>query len=125
MNSKSAQEFIIQHFPSVLEASAEGSKMDVQSPSNRRVSETKILDNYRYLDSLSNEAKQLVISLVEKGEPNLYHSFMSVLNQKKDITKEDVHNFYYVKNSHRRPYLDKNRNLVDEVFELCWNQVHN
>ena len=81
-------------------------------------------DEFRYLNSLSDAAKQFVISLVEKGEPNLYHSIMAVLNNKRSSTKEEIKNFYYAKYETKRPYLIEERKLVEEVMELCWNRFH-
>ena len=70
------------------------------------------------------EAKQFVISLVEKGEPNLYHSIMAVLNNKRGATKEEIEKFYFAKYETKRPYLIEKRKLVDEVMELCWKKFH-
>ena len=76
-------------------------------------------DEFRYLNSISDEAKQFVISLVEQGEPNLYHSIMSVLSNKRNATKEEIKDFYFMKYGIKRPYLYIKRELVDEVIELC------
>lgn len=81
-------------------------------------------DEFRYLSPLSEEAKQFVISLVEKGEPNLYHSVMAVLNNKRGATKEEIEKFYFEKYETKRPYLIEKRKLVDEVMELCWKKFH-
>lgn len=81
-------------------------------------------DEFRYLNSLSEEAKQFVISLVEAGEPNLYHSIMAVLNNKKGATKEEIEKFYFAKYETKRPYLIEKRKLVDEVIDLCWKKFY-
>lgn len=81
-------------------------------------------DSFRYLNPLSDEAKQFVISLVAKGEPDLYHSIMAVLNNKRGATKEEIKEFYYKKYEFKRPYLKENCQLVDEVMELCWTKFH-
>ena len=39
-------------------------------------SEETCVDDYRYLDKVSESAKNLVIDLVNKGEKNIYHSIM-------------------------------------------------
>lgn len=81
-------------------------------------------DEFGYLNSISDEAKQFVISLVEQGEPNLYHSIMAVLNNKRGATKEEIEKFYFAKYEMKRPYLYDKRELVDEVMELCWKKFH-
>lgn len=88
------------------------------------VANYKYDDDFDYLSALSEEAKQFVISLVEKGEPNLYHSIMAVLNYKRDLTKEEFRKFYYAQYETKRPYLFENRKLIDEVIELCWKKFH-
>ena len=37
-------------------------------------------NDYEYLNGLSEEAKNLVIGLIDKGEKNLYHSIMAVID---------------------------------------------
>lgn len=81
-------------------------------------------DEFRYLNSISDEAKQFVISLVENGEPNIYHSIMAVLNNKKNITMEEIKNFYFAKYGMKRPYLCEKRELVNEVIELCYRNFY-
>ena len=81
-------------------------------------------DEFCYLNALSDEAKQFVITLVERGEPNLYHSIMAVLNNKKDATKQEIEKVYFEKFECKRPYLIEKRNFVDEVIELCWKRYH-
>lgn len=79
-------------------------------------------DEYRYLNGISSEAKQFVISLVDKGERNIYHSIMSVLMNKPNMTLEALEEYYFDKFGERRPYLSENAPLVREVIALCWKK---
>ncbi len=81
-------------------------------------------DNFKYLNALSNEAKQFVITLVTHGEINLYHSFMAVLENKPTLSIEELSAYYFDKFSPARPYLLENHDLINEVLELCWNRFH-
>lgn len=81
-------------------------------------------DDFSYLDALSDEAKQFVISIVNNGEKNIYHSLMAIINNVPGSTKEEVLDYYFAKYSKKRPYLVENRSLVCEIFDLCWNRMH-
>jgi len=80
-------------------------------------------NEYKYLNSISSEAKQFLISLVEKGEPNIYHSIASILNSKKKISKEELKKYYFKRYGEKRPYLIENKTLVYEIIDLCWNNI--
>lgn len=77
-------------------------------------------DEYAYL-RVSDEAKQFVINLIERGEPNLYHSLMAVLANMRGIEKEEFKEFYFNKHGNKKPYLLADQKLVEEVMDLCWD----
>ena len=77
-------------------------------------------DEYAYL-RVSDEAKQFVISLIERGEPNLYHSLMAVLANMRGIDKEEFKKFYFSKYGNKKPYIIADHKLVEEVMDLCWD----
>ena len=79
-------------------------------------------DGYAYLSKLSPSAKGLVISLVDKGEPNLYHSIMAVIKNMDNKPKEDIMNYYYEHYSEKRQYVKTHWSLICEIFDLCWNK---
>ena len=84
-------------------------------------------DPNSYLDPLSKDAKDFVLDLLSIGEVNLYHSIMSVINNKRKngtpfSSKEELIRFYFDKYSEKRPYLEDNRYLVEEVIDLCWRR---
>lgn len=81
-------------------------------------------DGYGYLNALSIEAKQFIILKVNSGERNIYHSIMSVLDNKPDLTKNEVKKYYFERFSRSRPYLEENRELVCEILNLCWDRMH-
>lgn len=81
--------------------------------------------DYTYLDDLSQEAKNLVIVLVDKGEKNLYHSIMAVIDgqvkKNKNVSKGTVKE-YYRKRFENRDHVKHSWKLVSEVFDLCWKR---
>lgn len=81
-------------------------------------------DDYGYLNALSPGARAFVIELVESGEKNLYHSFMSIINNpsRADFTKEQIRDIYFEKYADKRPYLKKHESYVLEVLNLCWSR---
>lgn len=81
-------------------------------------------DNYAYLSKISPEAKQFVISMVEQGEKNIYHSLMAIIDNKPELSCEELREYYFQKYGERRPYLLENKDYVSEVIELCWNKFH-
>ena len=81
--------------------------------------------NYAYLNGISEEAKHFVISVVDKGEKNIYHSIMAILSTKSQLRKEELKAYYFQKYRTKRPYLIENSGLVTEVINLCWDKFHN
>ena len=79
-----------------------------------------IPEGYGYLRELSPAARGFVISKIEEGEPNIYHSIMAVLERKTNEPKEQVMEYYYAKFALKRDYIKNNWGLVCEVFNLCW-----
>ena len=80
--------------------------------------------DYAYLDDLSQEAKDFVIYLLDKGEKNLYHSAMAVIDNmmKKEVpSKEDV-KAHYLELTKKKKHVDGKLELAEEVFELCWER---
>lgn len=82
-------------------------------------------DDYGYLNALSAEAKNFVIELINSGEKNLYHSFMSVINtpSRASFSKEQIRDNYFEMYADKRPYLKQHENYVLEVLDLCWRRA--
>ena len=84
-------------------------------------------EDFGYLNGLSDEAKDLVISLVERGDKNLYHSIMAIVNsqvkKKRNIKANQVKQYYKDKYAYRQ-YVLEYWDLVSEVFDLCWSKYH-
>ena len=87
-------------------------------------SHSSVDHNYAYLNGISEEAKQFVISVVNKGEKNIYHSIMAILGGKSQLSKEELKAYYFQKYRTKRPYLIENSDLVSEVINLCWDKSH-
>ncbi|MCD8160623.1 MAG: hypothetical protein LUE61_05485 [Clostridiales bacterium] len=75
-----------------------------------------------YLEDLSPEARKFLQDLVKAGEPNLYHSLISVIGGSLFEKQEDVLAYYLLKFGKSRPYLAENLPLVEEILALCWKQ---
>ena len=82
-------------------------------------------DNFKYLNGISVEAKNLVISLVNNGDKNLYHSIMAIINyqmhKNPKLSLNQGKKYYKNKYSYRQ-YIVTEWNMVDEVFNLCWER---
>lgn len=87
-----------------------------------KIEKCSFLSEARYLAPLSNAARQFIIDLVEKGEKNIYHSVMAVIDKHPNFTKEEVVRYYFDKNDKRRPFLAENKELVREIINLCWER---
>lgn len=81
-------------------------------------------DGYAYLSRLSPEARQFVISIAERGEKNIYHSVMAIIDNKPQFSQQELKDYYLQKYGEKRPYLLENESYVSEVIELCWNRSH-
>lgn len=81
--------------------------------------------SYDYLRDLSDEARGLVTTLVNRGEKNLYHSIMSVIdNYKKRVPaaqQQDVLEYYHQRFANRE-YVQDDWDIVCEIFDLCWKR---
>ena len=91
---------------------------------NHSVEEEEDVDDY-YLAPLSAEARTFLYEVIGQGGKNLYHSFMAYLDGKNDIDKDEIFNAYYKKFSVKRPYLCENKDLVWEIYSLCWERYKN
>lgn len=81
-------------------------------------------DYYEYLNGISDEAKQFVISAVNEGEKNIYHSVMAILSNKPNLSEKELEEYYFNKYGSKRLYLLENTSLVCEVISLCWHRFH-
>ena len=86
-----------------------------------KVEEKGLEDDYRYLDELSFESKQLVIALVNKGEKNLYHSIMATIesNRGKFNSVEQFWEYYSKRFGKSRPHIYSFEPQIKEIIELC------
>lgn len=110
--NRQAQEFVVENMTSILQDSLHTSDGTASG------------DSYRYLDTLSPAAKELVVTHVENGETNLYHSLMSFIKNREGSSKEDIIKFYFNRYGGARPYLVQNRHLVEEIIDFCWRKIH-
>lgn len=78
-------------------------------------------DDYSYLSGLSPEAQQIIITKVEQGEVNLYHSIMAVLEgrRKRENLRDCV-----TENKHYRKY-SKRKTDLSNISEPLFNEIFN
>ena len=81
-------------------------------------------DEYKYLSEVSQATKEFIISIVDRGEKNIYHSCMAVINNHPTSTKEELITYYLNTYSPKRPYLLEHEQCLREVFDLCWTRTH-
>ena len=77
-------------------------------------------DDLKYLAPLSDRCKEFVLS----NSPNLYHSFMAIINSHSFVDCNEMLQLYMNKYRNKRPYLSKNEELVEEVAQLCWKRYY-
>lgn len=84
-------------------------------------SEETCVDDYRYLDKVSESAKNLVIDLVNKGEKNIYHSIMSIIgvNRGKFKSEDQLWEYYSKRFGRERPYIYTHEDEIKEIISLC------
>lgn len=78
-------------------------------------------NDYSYLSGLSPEAQKVIIDKVERGEPNLYHSIMAVLGNRRQ--RECLKDFETEK-KHYRKYSKRNTNISD-ISDTIYNEIFN
>ena len=80
-------------------------------------------EDYGYLSPLSAGAVDLVVSLVENGEKNLYHSIMATLSSWQERERlydvETLWTYYRKRYRIKRPYIETHEPEVREVMALC------
>ena len=81
-----------------------------------------VTDGFAYLQGLSSGAQSLIIEKIKVGEPNIYHSIMSVMDRKGEQDKNSIQRYYYEKYGEKRPYIKENWSLICEIFDFCWNK---
>lgn len=82
---------------------------------------------FGYLDHVSQEAKQFVIDRVHSGNKNVYHSIMSVLNNRiEHNTIEPLEEEYavYLQKAKRHNFEESELQYVREVFEYCYEKIN-
>lgn len=81
-------------------------------------------DIYSYLRGLSQEAQEIIITKIERGETNLYHSIMAILaGREKHGTLKDreTENKHYREHSKRKTDIsDISEPLFDEIFNYVF-----
>lgn len=88
---------------------------------SRSNKDDSLIDDYRYLDEVSLETKQLVIDLVKKGEKNLYHSIMAIIDANKGefTTTEQLWEYYSKRFGKKRSYIFSFEPQIKELIWLC------
>lgn len=85
--------------------------------------ERPIPDQYGYLRGLSSGAQGLIISFVNQGEPNLYHSAMAVIQNFRPKSLEEIQTRYYSgRHIQAKPYIVERKHLVDEIIAFCFER---
>ena len=82
-------------------------------------------NDFKYLEGVSIEARQLVIYLINNGEKNLYHSIMAIIESHRELfsTPEDLWEYYKTRYGSTRPYIMEYENEVFEIVELCFQKM--
>lgn len=81
------------------------------------------MDNFRYLNGLSLETRNLVIGEVKVGNKNLYHSVMAVLMnkyQKGTISIVDEEVQFYI---NKYDVDEEFQPLLKELICFCYNKI--
>ena len=78
-------------------------------------------DDYGYLDELHPDVKELVISLINDGDKNLYHSIMAVIesNRGRFTSINQLWEYYSKRFGKERSYIYKYEEEIREIMELC------
>ena len=78
-------------------------------------------DDYGYLDELHPDVKELVISLINDGDKNLYHSIMAVIesNRGRFTSINQLWEYYSKRFGKERSYIYKYEEKIREIMELC------
>jgi len=87
----------------------------------RYIKKSSQKDEYEYLNDLSPRAKQLVIDLINSGNKNLYHSIMSVMDNKRGhfASIDELWDYYSNKLGQERPYIYTHEAEIKEIMGLC------
>ena len=82
-------------------------------------------NDFKYLEGVSYEARQLVIDLINDGKKNLYHSIMAIIECHKELfsTPEDLWEYYKTRYGVTRPYIMEYENEVFEIIQLCFQKM--
>lgn len=84
------------------------------------------MNNYKYLNGLSKEAKQTIISKVNSGEVNLYHSIMAVLEGRRkrgELQNREAERKYYIDYSGRLTNInDIKKHIFNEIFNYTFRK---
>lgn len=78
---------------------------------------------FGYLDCVSQEAKEFVINRVHNGNKNVYHSIMSVLNNRikhKTVELLEEEYAFYLKKAKKHDFTESELPYVREIFEYCY-----
>lgn len=90
----------------------------IQSNCSHRTERSRERNGNGYLNSLSEAAK----GFIHSHSPNLYHSFMAVLDNTAFDSEEKLIEYYLEKYRAKRPYLEEHQELVREVGALCFSR---
>ena len=84
------------------------------------------MNNYKYLNGLSKEAKQTIISKINSGEVNLYHSIMAVLEGRRkrgELQNREAERKYYIDYSGRLTNInDIKKHIFNEIFNYTFRK---
>ena len=90
---------------------------------------SKNVKPYRYLDNLSEKAREFVLERLEQGSPSMYHSVMSYLgiSVQKKLYLEDIETEFkqYIKKANKRHnFTEQEIPALKELFKYCYDKVN-
>jgi len=89
----------------------------------KKLFESENLDNYLYLTGLDDEALEYFFKMKEYYDLNLYASFSAVINGHTDHSLDQCFDYYYIKNSEKRPKLFDNTDMVKKIFTFVYRKM--
>lgn len=83
------------------------------------------MDEYKYLDELTDETRKMIIDDLEAGKKNLYHSVMACLqnriNNGNFSRSEEREAEYYI---FRQKVPEDRKEKIREIVFLCYKRLY-
>lgn len=84
------------------------------------------VDNFSYLDGITNDTHDWIIQVSNNFGLNLYNSIAATINayiSKK--TLDEIINYYIEKNKNNRTYIRDNEEKITEIFKYVYYRLKN